>query len=56
MPFINTVKFIFAIKGIYYESVRCKGVVLPKKERSGCKRELSCYGKVECRKIFRGRI
>lgn len=29
MPFINSVKFIFATKGKSYESGRCKGVVLP---------------------------
>ena len=29
MPFINSVKFIFATKEMSYESGRCKGVVLP---------------------------
>ncbi len=29
IPFINSVKFIFATKEMSYESGRCKGVVLP---------------------------
>ena len=51
MPFINSVEFIFATKEMSYESSRCKGVVLPQKERSRCQRELPCNGKVECRQV-----
>ena len=54
MPFINSVKFIFATKEMSYESGRCKGVVLPQKERSRCQRELPRNGKVECRQVLRG--
>ena len=56
MPFINSVKFIFATKEMSYESGRCKGVVLPQKERNRCQRELPCNGKVECRQVLRGGI
>ena len=56
MPFINSVKFIFATKEMSYESGRCKGVVLPQKERSRCQRELPRNGKVECRQVLRGGI
>lgn len=56
MPFICSVYNNFANKGIGYESGKCKGVVLPEKERGGCRRELSRNGKVECRKIFRSGI
>ena len=56
MPFINSVKFIFATKEMSYESGRCKGVVLPQKERSRCQRELPCNGKVECRQVLLGGI
>ena len=56
MPFINSVKFIFATKEMSYESGRCKGVVLPQKERSRCQRELSRNGKVECRQVLRDGI
>ena len=54
MPFINSVKFIFATKEMSYESGRCKGVVLPQKERSRCQRELPRNGKVECWQVLRG--
>ena len=36
MPFICSLYNNFAIKGIGYESGKCKGVVLPEKERGGC--------------------
>lgn len=37
MPFINSVKFIFATKEMSYESGRCKGVVLPQKSEADAK-------------------
>lgn len=56
MPFIYSAYNNFANKGIGYEPGKCKGVVLPEKERGGCRRELPRNGKVECRKIFRSGI
>ena len=46
MPFIYSAYNNFANKGIGYESGKCKGVVLPEKERGGCRRELPRNGKV----------
>ena len=37
MPFINSVKFIFATKEMSYESGRCKGIVLPQKREADAK-------------------
>ncbi|EEB22969.1 hypothetical protein BACDOR_04617 [Phocaeicola dorei DSM 17855] len=42
--------FVNELKG--YESSECKGVVLPQKERGGCRRDVSRNGKVECRQVF----
>ena len=36
MPFICSAYNNFANKGIGYESGKCKGIVLPEKERGGC--------------------
>ena len=36
MPFICSLYNNFANKGISYESGKCKGIVLPEKDRGGC--------------------
>ena len=36
MPFICSAYNNFANKGISYELGKCKGIVLPEKERGGC--------------------
>lgn len=56
MPFICSAYNNFANKGIDYESGKCKGFVLPEKERGGCRRELPRDGEAEHREILRGGI
>lgn len=56
MPFICSLYFNFATKVKSYESSKCKGGVLPQKERSGCQRQLPCDGEIDRRKILRSGI